>query len=228
MNDIEGGIRGLDRDRLRVVMAAMGAGDRAAVVTLFTEFGGRIAGVVRRRLRGLGIHDPEDDDVHGLVIDACFELEGCAAAWDPDGGALPWNWASRRIDARVAKWAGIFTDPLDDTVSEPAAPSLVAGATEAGAAETLDKLAAGGGQAELLAAAFREAGVSERDRAVLLEFSVQRSLGDPSPAPTIGALFGLKADNVRQIVSRTRATVAAVIEGDDRYRALRDLPFLRP
>jgi hypothetical protein len=85
MNDYEGG---LDHERLQAVMAAMAGGDRVAVVRLFTEFGGRIAGAVRRRLRGLGTHDIEEDDVQGLVMDACFEIENCASAWDPDGGAL--------------------------------------------------------------------------------------------------------------------------------------------
>jgi DNA-directed RNA polymerase specialized sigma24 family protein len=221
-------VRTDNHDQLIAVMAAIAAGDRAAVVTLYTEFGPRIAGGVRRRLRELGIHNPQDAQVQDLVMDACFELEGCAKSWNPAGGALPWNWARRRIDTMIARSVGIFTDPLDETVTEQLAapPPPAGGAADRGAAAILDDLAAADGQARLLADAFDGAKVSCRDRAVILEYVLQADLGDPSPALTVGAEFGLEPANVRQIVKRTRAKLSSFAGADSRYRPMADLPFL--
>jgi len=215
--------------RLAEIMGVLAGGDRAAAVTLYAEFGGRIAGGVRRRLRELGIHTPGDQLVADLVMDACFELSDCASGWKRGGGALPWTWARRRIDAMIAKSVGIFTDPLDESVGEwlvnPASTSCAA---DLGAAAVLDVLAGRDGRAGLLIEAFAAAKVSERDRAVTLEYRLQGELGDASPANTVGAEFGLKPDHVRQIVKRTRTRLARLADGDVRFRRLADLPLLGP
>jgi len=67
---------------------------------------------------------------------------------------------------------------------------------------------------------------SDRDLRVVLLFAVQQAQGDPSPSHTVADATGLKADNVRQIVSRTRRGLHGLVEADNRYGGLGDLPFL--
>src|SRR5690349_6393340 len=100
--------------RLRTVMAAMAAGDRGAMFDLYAEIGGPIRATVRRLLRRLGVDVIGAEDLDGLVIDACLELQGCAEAWDPEGGAQPWVWAERRLLAVVSRWVGQHADTLED------------------------------------------------------------------------------------------------------------------
>jgi hypothetical protein len=78
-------------ERLVVVMAAMAAGDKAAVFSLYREFSGQLAAFMGRELRRLGVDHAGAEDLDGMVIDACFVLFYCGAAWKPEGGALPWT-----------------------------------------------------------------------------------------------------------------------------------------
>jgi hypothetical protein len=216
-------VRSDNTDQLVAVMAAIAGGDRSAVVTLYIEFGGRMAAGVRRRLRELGVHHPEEGQVQDLVMDACFELESCAKAWDPEGGALPWNWARRRLDAMIARRIGVFADPLDDALAERVADTTrVADTADRAAIAVLADLASYNERARHLIAEFDAARVSDRDRAVFLEYVLQSDLGDPSPARTVGSEFGLEAATVRQIVSRTRTRLARSSES----RSVADAPFL--
>jgi hypothetical protein len=98
------------------VMARMAEGDRAAVFTLYAEFGPAIAAVMRRELARLGRYGVDADDLDGLVIDACLELARLARAWDPDRGAAPWTWAMRRLTRLASDFVGIHADPLDEGV----------------------------------------------------------------------------------------------------------------
>ncbi len=68
--------------------------------------------------------------------------------------------------------------------------------------------------------------VSERDLRVVLLFAVQQSQGDPSPSHTVADATGLRPDNVRQIVSRTRRRFADLAGSDARFEDLGTLPFL--
>jgi hypothetical protein len=212
------------------VMAELAAGDRAAIVRLYAGFGGRIAHTVRRHLRRFGVARPSSGDVDDLVMDVCFMLAGCAAGWDPDGGALPWTWADARVRTVVGKWLGVFADPLDPAdLAAMADDGLVRSAgSEVAADVALQGLASAGGPAALLLEAFGAARVSDRDRAMLLEYTVQQDLGDPSPAHTVGAQYGLAPPAVRQAVGRARDRLARVTASDGRFRELAGLPVLRP
>jgi hypothetical protein len=68
--------------------------------------------------------------------------------------------------------------------------------------------------------------ISSRDLRVVLLFAVQQSQGDPSPSHTVAGTTGLKPDNVRQIVSRTRRRLHDLVERDPRFGDLAALPFL--
>ena len=215
-------------DQLVALMEAITAGDRAAVVTLYTEFGDRIAGSVRRRLRELGIYNPGEQQVQDLVLDACFELEGCAKGWNPAGGALPWNWARLRINAMITRSVGIFTDQLDETRAAQFPDEVGSACADAGltATKLLDELATRDDRARLLADAFAAAQVSPRDRAVILEYVLQGKSGDRAPARTVGVEFGLEPANIRQIVKRTRSKLSGYARMESRYQTIADLPLL--
>src|SRR5438874_8793244 len=101
-------------ERLVEVMARMAGGDQAAVFTLYLEYGDHVAALMRRELRRLGVQHVEPDELDGLVLNGCLALLDGAGAWDPEGGALPWNWAVKRLAAIAAGWVGQHADPLDD------------------------------------------------------------------------------------------------------------------
>jgi len=223
---MERGERNNQRDqRLRDVMAALAEGDRSATFDLYAEFGGPIRAWVRRLLRRLGVDSIPATELDGLVIDACLELQACAASWDPEGGALPWVWAERRLLAVVSRWVGQHGDSLDDREDAVAlmVASPVGRGAEPGVIELLERL--DDPTCRLLREAL-EAVASVRDREIVLEVGLQRSLGDASPAVTIGPSVGLRPDAVRQVLRRVRRRLHELAEAEPRYAALTDLALL--
>lgn len=204
-----------ERQRLGHLMAAMAAGDGAAVFMLYDEFGDRIATVLRRHLARMGVHRVEPDDLHGLVIEACLALHEVAGGWDPHGGALPWTWAERRLAQLASRFVGQHADPLDDDdpPRELAAPSPGMGPhhVDRPVMLTLDELARRDPVVALVRQAAEET-LSPRDRAVFLEYRIQHESGDPSPAETVAALFGMTAAAVRQVACRSRRRIMAWLE----------------
>ena len=210
--------------RLRVVMAAMAAGDRGATLDLYAEFGGPIGATVRRVLRRLGVDTVPREELDGLVIDACLELQACAESWDPEGGAVPWVWAERRLLTVVSRWVGQHADAIDekveviDLVVPAPAPD-----SEPNLVELLGRL--DDPTCRLLREALASV-ASVRDQAILLEVGLQRSLGDTSPAVTIGPHVGLRPDAVRQVLRRLRQRLSALAADQPRYAPLVDLALL--
>jgi hypothetical protein len=211
----------IDRDELARLMGLM-ADDPAMIVPFLRAFGDRLAGVVRQHLRDLGRADlvTDRDEVDGLVLDVAFFLQERAAAWTPDG-ALPWNWGARGIRKLVADAIGharadVEVDVLDlgpDT-SWAAAPAEV-GLEDLGA----DPVVA------LLRRAL-DTIPKPRDRAVHVEYRRQVAAGDRSPAHTVGAMYGLRADHVRQIDRRARQHLARLAATDPEFAPLAGLPWI--
>ena len=213
-------------ERLVEVMARMAGGDRAAVFTLYVEYGDHVAALMRRELRRLGVQHVEPDELDGLVLDGCLALENSAGAWDPTGGALPWNWAVKRLAAIAAGWVGQHADPLDDH-DVAAAEQLRALGDEPEGLEVFERLAPCHDGCALLIEAFDYGQVKPRDRAILLEVKLQADAGDPSPSNTVARDYGLKPDAVRQIVKRTLDRLRALAACGPRFAGLAELPILR-
>ena len=210
-------------ERLVAIMEQVARRDRAAVVMLYTEFGPMIAGVMRRHLGRLRVTGVDPDELHGLVLDACFELYDCGGAWLHETGVAPWTWADRRLFALASRWVGQHADELDERLAAMPAPRAASGRE----AVPLDVLAgAGDPMCRLLRRAFDEARVSERDRALLLEMQLQRSLGDPSPAETVASLHGLSAVAVRQAVKRAKDRLRRLASTTPHYEPLREIVLL--
>lgn len=216
----------VERDqRLQTVMAAMAAGDKGATFDLYAEFGRPIRAAVQRLLRRLGVDAVPREDLDGLVIDACLELQGCAAAWDPEGGAKPWVWAERRLLAIVSRWVGQHADALDDR-DETVERLVVSPSGRASEPSAVDVLVRLDDPTCVLLREALDAVASVRDRTIVLEVGLQRSLGDASPAVTIGPEVGLRPDAVRQVLRRVRVRLSALAEREPRYAPLIDLALL--
>ncbi len=216
--------RGIDRQRLAELMAAMANGDLAAPFDLHREFNGPLTAVVRRHLRRLNVHAVPEEDVQSLAIDAALCLADCAGAWSPEGGAMPWHWAHERIRAMVHRWVGQFADSWEPDRHG----GHVVDATEAWTGEDppmLEVLATVADEdplAALLLEAFSVVG-NPRDCELLLAYTVQRQSGDPSPANTLSALHGRSPEAVRQAVSRTRRGLIRLVADDPHYAPLTDI-----
>lgn len=216
----------LDRTELARLLAAM-VDDPAMVVPFLDAYGERLAAVVRRHLRDLGRDDlaRDGDTVEGLVVDVALLLRDHGGAWRPDGGALPWSWAWSGIRALVVEVAGharadVELDRLAEGTPAPVAPVTAAAELD------LDGLAARVPELDLLLEAIGELGLRERDRRVHVEYRLQVALGDPSPAHTVGAEFGLTPELVRQIDRRVRARLQLLAATVERFAPIAELPWV--
>jgi DNA-directed RNA polymerase specialized sigma24 family protein len=219
----DGGATDRQNDRRQVadLMRRIVAGDDAAFFTLMQDYGHRVRFVVRRVLEDMGRRDilRDADEMTGLVNWACLVIRDRAAGWSPDGGAMPWTWASRAIRAMVYEAVGHRVVELDegsfdegaDSASEVPVPGAPTG--EDRVVEEFVHMACRHPFVRLLLEALRGV-ASERDYEVVLEYVVQRSNGDPSPSHTVAREFDLSPDNVRQIFSRTRRRLLTAIDDD--------------
>lgn len=207
-------------------MTAMAEGDRAAIFMLHGEFGSHMASFMRRQIRRLGIEQVSADDIDGLVIDACLELFALAPAWNPGGGALPWNWAGRRLAALASKFVGQHADELDCSrvdrrVDEQVRPFD----SDAEELDVLAGLASCHDDCALVLEALERVAIP-RDQGIVLYLGVQTSSGDPSPALTVAQHYGVSPDVVRQVKSRVRKRLRQLAETEARYAAVADLPLV--
>lgn len=224
---------GHDRHRwdgdLVAIMERLGAGDEAAVVTLYERYGGPIAAAVQRvarqRRRTL-----DRDDLDGMVFEVCDELATIAHRWSPDGGALPWVWARHRVANVVDRVLGQWCEPLDDqralTAEVVAAPVPVTGRTRASMLDALGSLVPDLASARLLAEALDHERISARDRELWLEYAFEKHSGNASPAATVAPVFGMKEVSVRQAARRARQRLVHLAASNERFAPLADLPLL--
>ena len=220
------------KPRLSELMDRMGGGDSSAAFLLVQEFGTELAGAMRRHLRAMGTDRVARDDLDGLVIDAALALYECASAWRPDVGALPWNWAGRRLRGVAAAFIGQYADSVDglpggpDRLDSHARPADPPGpGAESEPLDLLGELATTGAMCRLVNDALYRVG-SPRDARILLEVRLQATTGDPSPAVTVGAEHGMRPDAVRQVTRRMRARLRHLADSDERFEALAGLALV--
>lgn len=195
------------------IMGQMAAGDKAAVFVLYEEFGAPIAATIRRLAGGMGTRLTAEE-VDELVLEACIALIDASPSWDPNGGALPWTWAERRLRHIVAVRIGIHADSLDgrlerglDIASDDAEATVEPPARDDDPLATLTVMAETNGEVrEFLLALVEVATV--RDQRIFLEVRIQSSLGDRAPADTVGRMIGMKPATVRQVVKRVTDRLA--------------------
>ena len=215
--------------RLGQLMTVMAAGDTRAVFALLDEFGGSIGAAVREALRRRGTMCNRED-AEALVLDVCLMLFETAGGWSPEGGALPWTWAEKRIGNLVDRHLGQFADPLDERRDEVIDAS--SGRTAVGQCldeppvlDVLDGLSRAHPEARLLQEALGTVATA-RDRELFLELRIQELLGDRSPAVTVAGLLGVHPDVVRQQHRRVRLRLRRLARSDDRFAALAGLALV--
>jgi DNA-directed RNA polymerase specialized sigma24 family protein len=217
---------GLDRVALQGLMARMAAGEVGAAFELHETLGWAVRASVGRIARSMGAHHLSAEELDGLTLDVCIELIKLAPSWDAEGGALPWVWANRRVVALVAAHIGQYGPSFDDALHGDVVADRGPTDDDRPDEETLARLA----ETEPLVAVLLEALLavtSERNLRAVLLYAVQQAQGDPSPSHTVGETLGLRPDNVRQIVHRTRRGLQALMARDDsRYGQLEQLAFL--
>lgn len=213
-----------DRQRVQPLMSAMAIGDAAALFPFIELFGDSLAASVKFILRRIGRPEAarRQDDLDYLVQTAALVIFDRAKSWDPDRGALPWVWANRAIQAAIVKSLGqpSLERPDIEVSAEDQAPS-------AHPESDIDwyDLADRHGMVDVLLGALDHV-ATHRDSQVHLEYLAQRSLGDPSPANTVAAMFDLSPANVRQIDRRVRIKLGRLAVDDQSYAALRSLDWL--
>jgi hypothetical protein len=206
------------------IMTRMAAGDRAAVFTLYGDFGLHLAAQLRRELARMGVEHVDPAELDGLVIDGCLSLFDCAASWDAGGGALPWTWAARRLAHLAARWVGQHADRFDPARHDGSAESHAV-ERDGEELEVLGRLAGCHDRCALVEEALARVATA-RDRAILLELRVQEVEGDPSPANTVAARHGLKPEAVRQVTCRVRARLRRLASAEARYAAIACIPLV--
>lgn len=198
--------RRVDRGELARLMEAMSAGSSSAIFEFHESYRPQLERMVGSILVSLHRADlaRSASEVFSLAVSAALVVFRRSKGWRPDG-ALPWVWAYRSIRHEIVCQIGHPTVPFEPAIhaeahtAEPAAGDAVIDLREL--ATRHEGVAAWVGAVDVVA--------SERDRCVHLEYQVQKQLGDPSPALTVAAMFGLSPANVRQIDRRVRKRLAA-------------------
>ncbi|NLG65024.1 MAG: hypothetical protein GX537_05400 [Actinobacteria bacterium] len=210
------------RVSIEAVMARLAGGDGAAIQSLIEGFRPELVRSVRTIASSRNLR-LSAEQLDALVVDAALAISDVAPAWKP-GGAPPWFYAKGRIanavDREIGQWANELDDERTDVEEKPA----VAG-TEPDTYETLLGLASVNHDAARFIDALASV-ASVRDQMLFVEHGVQVSLGDPSPAVTVGQQFGMNPAAVRQQTRRIRLRLKDLADSDPRYRELAALDLV--
>lgn len=220
----------MDAERRAVlerVMAGLAAGDEAMVVALFERFGGEVRATVASAARRDG-WTVDARDVDEVVFEACEAVAAAAGGWRPDGGALPWVFARKRIEAIVRRRrAERRRVAFDEAIHGHLAPPRAWAGDERPPLDVLGALGTEHQRCALVIALLDEV-VPARDQEVLLAYALQQDAGDPSPASTVGAALAMSPSAVRKAVSRGRARLRSAVGDDRRWAPLAGMALLGP
>lgn len=214
------------RARTERLMERMAQRDATALADFVDEHTPILAAVMRSHLMQLGWTHPGPDEVHDLVMDAVLELWRIAPAWRPDGGAMPWVWAGARLRRLASAYLGQHASDISDIEIADTVETVASELQTGDSTTVLRSLASRHHLAELLAEAL-SATATARDQAVFLDVAQEVAAGNPRPAVTVGARWGMAAPAVRKVVQRIRRRVTALADADNRYRAVAAIPAMR-
>lgn len=211
------------------IMAAVVAGDEAAIFGLLDGFGDELRAAVRAVLRSRGAR-ARDQEVDDVVIDLLLELAKLAPSWKP-GEAPPWRWARHRVANVVDRHLGQWTRPLDD--HEPADDADLGARGGSGGAEAADedvletiaRVAAREPMVELLFEAVQLV-ASPRDVPIWFDVINEQAGGNRAPAAVVAGLHGLRPETVRQQHRRIRVRIRHLASTEPRFAPLADLPVV--
>lgn len=206
-------------------MTLMAQGDASAAFALYEEFGAVIRRVLLSHFIDRGINVVPTDELDGLTLDAVFALLDAAPAWRPDGGAMPWSWAERKLRALVNNHIGHHGREVRDEDGGEM-PTIVLD-HDHDELQGLALVAADHDTVRLLVEAL-DAVCTRRDAQIFVAVRAQAAGGDPSPSNTVAAQHGMKPPAVRQVAKRARDSLRRLAESDKRFEPLLDLALLAP
>lgn len=219
-HNVEGNL--LRQPGLAEIMAGLAAGDMVAFTWLIEVHRGDLERTVRK-LAADRYSRLSAEDVDELVIETALAIQAVARGWRADRGAPPWVWARGRISAAVDRHlSGRWVDELDDERQAQSEEPPARPAVEEDTSVHLRRLASKLPEVALLCEGLERV-ASARDQVVFMELGIQVALGDPSPAVTVGALFGMNPASVRQQSRRTRLRLRALAQAEPRFGPLADL-----
>lgn len=211
-------------ERLAELMERLAERDGAALFDLIEAHRSDLARTVRS-IAGKRNARLRAGEVEELVTEAALAIADVAGAWKA-GGAPPWVYAWGRIaeavDRHIGQWSSVLDDATEDV--DAAAPPPPAG-SEPPVAEVLHGLAAERELVALLVDGLDRV-ASERDRLLFVDHGVQAAMGDPSPAVTVGLMYGMEPAAVRQQTRRVRLRLGKLSRIDPRYAELASLPIV--
>lgn len=206
--------------RLATVMARLASGDVGAMSDFYSLAEGPVRRMILHEFQSKGIW-VDHDRLQDLVGDCLVELVRLAGSWRPEGGALPWRWAQRRLVAGAFRGLGLFTDEISAGLDPEAAPIAIGDVrTDMGAA--LRSLSDRDERIALLRDAL-DVAVTARDAEVWLEVLSETASGGPCPAATVGEHLGLSSANVRKICQRVRERLQRLAAEDATFTSLIEL-----
>lgn len=190
------------KHHLAEVMAGVTRRDPASMATFYDLATKPVRAIVLGAFRSQNVWistETIDDVVQDLILD----LVELAPSWNAEGGAAPWHWARQRLVALAYKKLGMFCDDLEGLHETPTSPDEVATTGDADGWDTLVAMGDTHPKAEVLTRGLLH-GVSERDRRVWVDFVIEKSNGNRSPAVTVAQLHEIKPALVRKIVQRVK------------------------
>jgi hypothetical protein len=205
-------------DGLTEVMARLAAGDGGALVALLDGWRPQLASAVRSVAASRHVR-LDADAVDELIVDVVVAIADVAAGWSPEGGAAPWVWARHQVARAVDRHLGQFAvplDPLERQDERAEVPIVPAAPGDDDVDVVVARLAQRHQQVALLDEAVRVV-ATERDRRLFWETALQRAMGDPSPACTVGAALGVAPTVVRQQHRRVRLRIQHLAATDPRF-----------
>ena len=189
------------------------AGESEAVVEFVEMARPKVRSIQRRALRDSGSSGiwVSDEQMTDMVEDGVLDLLERLHGWRADGGAAPWNWASKRLRAIAFESLGQFSTSLDEAEQELDAPGFGDAVTITTGPLDVAELSRRIPVAERLADALAETGRSDRDIDIWWEVALERAVGNPRAAVTVATSRGLGHDCVRQATCRVQRHVRHVI-----------------
>ena len=215
-----------DKAELQRILTGVSQGCEASVRAWFNIAERPVRSIV---VRALSTHQiwADRDRLHDIVMDAVEDLGRVSSrSWSPDGGAMPWGWASDRIRSVAFKGVGTIADDLDNhlpTIERRTDPDTLRHDERSGRA-VLNALSHQPTVRLLIDALHQQ--VSERDQNIWLEVELEKQANNQSPAETVAKNHDTTPGNVRQVCCRVRRSLRQAGQRDSSLAPILALPCI--
>ena len=152
-----------------------------------------------------------EEEMTDMVEDGVLDLLERLRSWRAEGGAAPWNWATKRLRAIAFESLGQFSTSIDDAEKNTDAGHRATTAFAAPGTPDFEELAQRVPEARQLADALAQTGRSRRDIEIWWEVTLERAAGNARAALTVATGRGLGHSCVRQATCRVQRRLRHVV-----------------